>query len=158
MLGDLLQFTKSRITVKDLTKYLLEGIVIAVALLVIPQRKLPVQAVISVAVTAGLTFLVLDLAVPSVAENARMGAGLVVGLKMVGGGPMPLDEETEKKMDAERVTANVSEFPSPAEMNKVEIEMIDNAEAMIQNEKNAVSALEVNVNTGVFDSVPAASA
>ena len=69
---------------KSLFKYFLEGLAVALAAFYIPKRNMAFSEVVMIAVTAGVTFLVLDLFAPSVGSGARMGAGLGIGFKQVG--------------------------------------------------------------------------
>ncbi len=68
---------------RSLFKYFLEGIAVALAAYYIPKRKVDVMEILMIAVTAGLTFLVLDLFSPSIGSGARLGAGLGIGLRAV---------------------------------------------------------------------------
>lgn len=69
---------------KSLMKYFLEGLAVALAAYYIPKGKVSIQEILMIAVTAGLTFLVLDMWAPAVGSGARMGAGLGIGFKQVG--------------------------------------------------------------------------
>jgi ABC-type Co2+ transport system permease subunit len=69
----------------DLFKYLLEGLAVAVAAYVLPQRGLKLQEIVLVALTAAATFAVLDQFSPSVASGSRFGAGFATGTQLVGG-------------------------------------------------------------------------
>ena len=69
---------------KSLFKYFLEGLAVALAAFYIPKRNISVGEVIMIALTAGVTFLILDMFAPSVGSGARMGAGLGIGFKQVG--------------------------------------------------------------------------
>jgi hypothetical protein len=69
---------------KNILKYLLEGIAVAVAAKYIPSREIAFNEVMMIAVTAALTFFLLDLFSPSIASGARMGAGFGVGANLVG--------------------------------------------------------------------------
>jgi hypothetical protein len=68
---------------RNLFKYLLEGTAVALAAYYIPKRKVEFVEVAMIAVTAGLTFLVLDMFSPSVGSGARLGAGLGIGIRAV---------------------------------------------------------------------------
>lgn len=68
---------------RSLFKYFLEGIAVALAAYYIPRKKVGVAEVAMIAVTAGLTFMVLDMFSPSVGSGARLGAGLGIGLGAV---------------------------------------------------------------------------
>jgi len=70
--------------VKRIIKYLVEGIMVAIAAFVIPQRTLKMDEVILIALTAAATFSILDTYVPSLAVSARTGAGFGIGANLVG--------------------------------------------------------------------------
>lgn len=70
--------------VKRVIKYLVEGIMVAIAAFVIPQRTLKLDEVMLIALTAAATFSILDTYVPSLAVSSRNGAGLGIGLRLVG--------------------------------------------------------------------------
>ena len=65
-------------------KYLVEGILVAAAAFVIPQKKLKLDEVLLIALTAAATFCVLDAYLPSMAVAARSGAGFGIGGNLVG--------------------------------------------------------------------------
>lgn len=69
---------------KSLFKYFLEGLAVALAAFYIPKRSMSFSEVVMIAVTAGVTFLVLDLFAPTVGSGARLGAGIGIGFKQVG--------------------------------------------------------------------------
>lgn len=72
-------------------KYIAEGLIVAVAAFVIPGKKLSIEEVITIGVIAAATFSVLDLFSPSIGSTARAGAGLGIGVNLVGGlNPAPL--------------------------------------------------------------------
>jgi hypothetical protein len=68
---------------RSLFKYFLEGVAVALAAYYIPKRKVDMMEIIMIAVTAGLTFMVLDLFSPSIGQGARLGAGLGIGVRAV---------------------------------------------------------------------------
>jgi hypothetical protein len=72
-------------------KYLLEGIVVAFAAYLLPGHKMDAMEVMVIGLVAAATFSVLDLFAPSIGASVRSGAGLGVGLNLVGfpgvGGP-----------------------------------------------------------------------
>lgn len=79
---------------KRVIKYSLEGLMVAFAALVIPQKNsLKPEDVLSLALVAAATFAVLDLLAPTnadgvedskIADAARFGAGAGIGAKLVG--------------------------------------------------------------------------
>ena len=70
--------------VRRVVKYLVEGIMVAVAAYAIPKRSLNLDEVMLIALTAAATFSILDTYVPSLAVSARSGAGFGVGANLVG--------------------------------------------------------------------------
>lgn len=71
-------------------KYIVEGGAVAVAAYVIPRKKLSIQEVIMVALTAAAVFAILDLYAPAVGAGARQGAGFGIGFSTVGMGGIAL--------------------------------------------------------------------
>ena len=65
-------------------KYLVEGIMVAIAAYAIPKRSLNLDEVLLIALTAAATFSILDTYVPSMAVSARSGAGFGIGANLVG--------------------------------------------------------------------------
>ena len=70
--------------VKRAVKYLIEGLMVAIAAFAIPQRSLNVEEIVMISLTAACTFSILDTYVPAIGVNARSGAGLGIGANMVG--------------------------------------------------------------------------
>ena len=65
-------------------KYLVEGLMVALAASLIPKKSLNFDEVALIALTAAATFSILDAFVPSVAVSARSGAGFGIGANLVG--------------------------------------------------------------------------
>jgi ABC-type Co2+ transport system permease subunit len=65
-------------------KYLIEGLMVALAAYAIPKRSLNLDEIVLLALTAAATFSILDTYVPSMAVTARSGAGFGIGANMVG--------------------------------------------------------------------------
>lgn len=70
--------------VKRAIKYLVEGLMVAIAAFAIPKRSLNMDEVALISLTAAATFSILDTYVPSIAVSARSGAGLGIGANLVG--------------------------------------------------------------------------
>ena len=70
--------------VKRVIKYLIEGLMVAIAAYAIPKQSLKVEEVMVIALTAAATFSVLDVFVPTMASSARGGAGFGIGANLVG--------------------------------------------------------------------------
>ncbi len=69
---------------KRAIKYLVEGLMVAIAAFAIPKRSLALDEVALIALTAAATFSIMDTYLPSMAVNARSGAGLGIGANLVG--------------------------------------------------------------------------
>jgi hypothetical protein len=69
---------------KRAIKYLVEGLMVAIAAFAIPKRTLNLDEIALIALTAAATFSILDTYLPSMAVNARSGAGLGIGANLVG--------------------------------------------------------------------------
>lgn len=66
-------------------KYVIEGTVIAIALVLVPSKsKLTVQEVLVIALIAAAVFSLLDTFSPSVGNSTRMGVGFGVGAGLMG--------------------------------------------------------------------------
>tara|TARA_A100001011_G_scaffold196536_1_gene204842 strand:+ start:886 stop:1131 length:246 start_codon:yes stop_codon:yes gene_type:complete len=70
--------------VKRAIKYLVEGLMIAIACYILPKSRMKPDEIALIALTGAATFLILDTYVPSVAGSARMGAGFGIGGNLVG--------------------------------------------------------------------------
>jgi hypothetical protein len=68
---------------KRVVKFLVLGCVVAVSALLI-QRKLKAEEVIMLSLVSAATFALLDTYAPTIAPHAHQGAGLGIGLSMVG--------------------------------------------------------------------------
>ena len=71
--------------VKRAIKYLIEGLVVALAAFAIPKKQLNVEEIVIIALTAAATFSILDVFIPAMATSARGGAGFGIGANLVGG-------------------------------------------------------------------------
>jgi hypothetical protein len=67
-----------------LTKYAVEGLVVALVALLLPSKQLTLQEVILLALTAAAVFSILDLMAPSIASGTRLGVGLSTGVGLMG--------------------------------------------------------------------------
>jgi len=70
--------------VKRAIKYIIEGVVVALAAFAIPKKTLNVEEVTMIALMAAATFAVLDVFIPSMGQSARGGAGFGIGANLVG--------------------------------------------------------------------------
>lgn len=70
--------------IKRALKYLVEGLMVAIAAFAIPARALKIDEIAMIALTAAATFAVLDVYVPSMGHQARSGAGMGIGFNLVG--------------------------------------------------------------------------
>jgi len=84
MFGELNNLLDLGELVRRVVKYLVEGIMVALAAFAIPKRSLALDEVMLIALTAAATFSLLDTYVPSMAVSARSGAGFGMGANLVG--------------------------------------------------------------------------
>jgi hypothetical protein len=76
-------FTASELLTRAI-KYFLEGLAVAVACVIIPQKVPKMEEIVVLSVTAAVVFAILDLLSPSVGLTARQGAGFGLGANLVG--------------------------------------------------------------------------
>jgi ABC-type Co2+ transport system permease subunit len=84
MLQKLMQMIDLGELVRRAVKYLVEGVMVAIAAYAIPKKSLNIDEVALIALTAAATFSILDTYVPSMAVSARSGAGFGIGANLVG--------------------------------------------------------------------------
>ena len=84
MLQKLAQMLDLGELVRRAVKYLVEGLMVALAAYAIPKQSLNLDEVALIALTAAATFSILDTYVPSMAVSARSGAGFGIGANLVG--------------------------------------------------------------------------
>ena len=70
--------------IKKIIKYLVEGLMVAIAAYAIPKKSLNMEEIILIALTAAATFSILDTYIPSMGVSARSGAGFGIGANLVG--------------------------------------------------------------------------
>lgn len=70
--------------IKRVIKYLVEGIMVAIAAYAIPKRSLNMEEIALLALTAAATFSILDTYVPTMGVTSRSGAGFGIGANLVG--------------------------------------------------------------------------
>jgi hypothetical protein len=80
---DYRQHIIKRITINNLIKYIIEGIAVAIAAYLIPQRKTKITEVLIIGTLAALTFMLLDLFAEDVGKASRYGSGFGIGYNMV---------------------------------------------------------------------------
>ena len=61
--------------VKRIIKYLVEGLMVAIAAYAIPKQSLKMEEIALLALTAAATFSILDTYIPSMGVSARAGIG-----------------------------------------------------------------------------------
>ena len=74
----------SRELCKRVVKYVLQGLVIAIAAILLPKQKPDFEAVLALALVAAATFAIIDTMMPSLTMPVQLGAGIGIGAKMVG--------------------------------------------------------------------------
>ena len=70
--------------IKRIIKYLVEGLMVAIAAYAIPKKSMNLEEIALLALTAAATFAILDTYIPSMGVGARSGAGFGLGANLVG--------------------------------------------------------------------------
>jgi hypothetical protein len=70
------------IVATQLIKYIFEGLAIAIAVYVIPKRKISYQEIALISVIAGSIFAVLDYFSPFIGFSGRQGSGFGIGYNL----------------------------------------------------------------------------
>ena len=68
--------------IKRIIKYIVEGLMVAIAAFAIPKRSMNIEEIGLIALTAAATFSILDTYIPSMGVSARSGTGLGIGLNL----------------------------------------------------------------------------
>lgn len=69
--------------IKRVVKYMIEGLMVAIAAFAIPKRSLNLEEIAMLALTAAATFAILDTYIPSMGVSTRTGAGFGIGANLV---------------------------------------------------------------------------
>ena len=83
-LNELQQAFDLQEVIKRAVKYLVEGGAVAVAAYYIPNKKMNVEEIVMIAITAAATFALLDMYAPSIGSAARQGTGFGIGANLSG--------------------------------------------------------------------------
>ena len=75
---------QATIVLKRFFKYLIEGLMVAIAAYVFPRKKMNPDEILMIAVVASATFAILDMYAPTIGATARQGAGFGIGATLVG--------------------------------------------------------------------------
>ena len=78
----------SRELCKRVIKYVLEGLMVAFAAVVLPKQKPDFEAAVALGLVAAATLAILDLFTQGIGSSARQGVGLALGAGLVGGLPI----------------------------------------------------------------------
>ncbi len=70
--------------IRRLLKYMIEGFIVALAAFAIPRQTLNLEEIFLISAVAAMTFSILDVFIPTMGASARNGAGLGIGMNLVG--------------------------------------------------------------------------
>jgi ABC-type Co2+ transport system permease subunit len=70
--------------IKRVIKYIVEGLMVAIAAYAIPKKSMNMEEIACLALTAAATFAILDTYIPSMGVSSRQGTGLGIGLHLAG--------------------------------------------------------------------------
>ena len=68
---------------KRVIKYIIQGLMVAIACYAIPKQTLRLEEIGLIALIASLTFSILDTYIPAMGASARSGAGFGIGANLV---------------------------------------------------------------------------
>lgn len=74
----------TRMLCRNVVKYLILGIVIAISCVLIGRNKMGVEEILSLSIVAGATFAIIDTFAPTMSYPAQFGAGFGIGAGLVG--------------------------------------------------------------------------
>jgi hypothetical protein len=74
---------KSNLTTQQLVRYLVEGIAVAIAAYVIPNRRTKLNEVAVIAFIAAISLFILDVFSKDIGVGSRLGAGFGIGYNLV---------------------------------------------------------------------------
>ena len=77
------QFFDVHELVRRIVKYLIEGLMVAIAAYAIPKKSMNLEEIALLALVAAATFSILDTYIPSMGVTARSGAGFGIGANLV---------------------------------------------------------------------------
>ena len=124
---------------RNLIKYLLEGLAVALAAYYIPRKTVSIQEIAMIALTAAATFAVLDRFSPLVAAGARHGSGFGIGMGLSLEGFQDSDESDIDKLLAE-CDQIADDTPEEAEAEQAELAQAEHeAEAEASTEHEAAA-------------------
>ena len=83
MLDQLASFLDVGELLRRAVKYMVEGIMVAIAAYVIPKKALNVDEIALISLSAAAIFSILDTYIPSMGVTARSGAGFGIGANLV---------------------------------------------------------------------------
>lgn len=73
---------------RKVIKYLILGAVVSVVSALLPKKSMNIEEIVVIGITAASCFAILDVFAPSIGVAARNGAGMGIGLGLVGGVPL----------------------------------------------------------------------
>ncbi len=71
-----------------IVKYLIEGIAVGAAAYAVGYKKLKMADIVIIGITAAVVLVILDTFSAQIGDSTRLGAGVALGAKIVGGIPM----------------------------------------------------------------------
>jgi hypothetical protein len=101
--------------ISSLTKYVLEGLAVGIAIYLISKNRHTPMEIIMIAGVSALTLAILDMWAPGVALGTRQGTGFGIGFRQVGFG----DAGADKKPELIGYDENDNPITDPAMIHKL---------------------------------------
>ena len=87
---DTFEQIKSKLTVNNIIGYIIQGVAIALAAYVIPNKKIIFHEVMVISIIGALTFFALDVFAEDAYTGARFGSGFAIAMNLVNSAPTHL--------------------------------------------------------------------
>jgi ABC-type Co2+ transport system permease subunit len=70
---------------KRVVKYLIEGLAVSIVAIIIPKKRLDLEEIVVIALTAACVFAILDTFIPAAGATSRQALGGAAGVGLFGG-------------------------------------------------------------------------
>jgi hypothetical protein len=74
---------QEKLTLENITKYLVEGLIVAFVGYFIPKAKVSFVTMMTVTIAVALSLFILDIVVPAMGQGTRLGIGLAIGYNLI---------------------------------------------------------------------------
>jgi len=90
IINDTVNIFISKLTLANIIKYIIEGLVIAIVAYAIPSRRTNIKELVIIGGIAAASFFLLDAFTPDISKGSRLGVGFGTGMNLVRAGALAL--------------------------------------------------------------------